>query len=90
LLVVHHDTRDWAAADHDAQNHDTQTHDTHGHGEHIDPDDWVQPPDVARLLGPEWTIEVDELRARTISGGAGAGHSHDVVLRARRGGRRQS
>lgn len=69
LLVVHHDTRDWAAA---------------GHERHIDPDEWVQPPDVARLLDSDWTVQTDELRERTVSGGAGAGHSHDVVLRARR------
>lgn len=70
LLVVHHDTRDWAT----------------GHEQHIDPDEWVQPPDVGRLLDDGWAVETDELRERTISGGAGAGHSHDVVLRARRTG----
>lgn len=69
LLVVHHDTRDWAAA---------------GHEQHIDPDEWVQPRDVARLLDDGWVVEADDLRERTVSGGAGAGHSHDVVLRARR------
>lgn len=70
LLVVHHDIRDRAAV--------------LEHG--FDPDDWVGPRDVARLLGPDWEIEVDELRERVISGGAGAHHTHDVVLRA---GRRQ-
>ena len=50
----------------------------------IDPDDWVGPREVARLLDPSWAVEVDELRERAISGGAGAHHAHDVVLRARR------
>lgn len=68
LLIVHHDTSDRTAA--------------LEHG--LDPDDWVLPRDVARLLGPEWEVEVDELRERTVSGGAGAHHTHDVVLRARR------
>jgi SAM-dependent methyltransferase len=71
LLLVQHDTRDWASAEHE---------------EHIDPDEWVQPHDVSRMLDDRWVIEADELRGRTISGGAGAGHSHDVVLRARRVG----
>jgi SAM-dependent methyltransferase len=70
LLVVHHDMRDHAGALH----------------RDIDPDDWVGPRDVARLLGDSWTIEVDELRERKVSGGAGAHHAHDLVLRARRAG----
>lgn len=70
LLVVHHDIRDRAAV--------------LEHG--FDPDEWVGPHDIATLLGPDWTIEVDEVRARMIKGGAGAHHTHDVVLRARRNG----
>jgi SAM-dependent methyltransferase len=69
LLVVHHDMSDPAWA----LDHD------------IDPDDWVGPRDVARLLGDSWTVEADELRERTVSGGAGAHHTRDLVLRARRG-----
>jgi SAM-dependent methyltransferase len=70
LLVVHHHIPDRASA--------------LEHG--FDPDDWVGVGDVAGLLGPEWTVEADELRERTINGGAGAHHTHDVVLRARRTG----
>jgi SAM-dependent methyltransferase len=69
LLVVHHDIRDWAQA---------------GHEEHLDPDEWVSPRDVSRRLDSHWIIDVDEIRERRISGGAGMHHSHDVVLRARR------
>jgi SAM-dependent methyltransferase len=69
LLIVHHDVRDPA----------------HMLERGCDPDDWVGPAQVAALLGAGWRIEVDELRERTISGGAGAHHTHDVVLRATRG-----
>jgi SAM-dependent methyltransferase len=68
LLVVHHDMSGPAFA----AEHD------------IDPDEWVGPRDVGRLLDPSWAVEVDELRERAISGGAGAHHVRDVVLRARR------
>jgi hypothetical protein len=40
---------------------------------------------VAALLDEDWQLEVDEQRARIIpEGGAGAHHTDDVVLRARR------
>jgi len=69
LLVVHHDMSD----------------PTHALERGLDPNDWVGPRDVAKLLGgADWHIEVDELRKRHISGGAGAHHSEDVVLRATR------
>ena len=68
LLVVHHDIRDANAAR------------EHGFG----PDDWVTPDDVAALLDDSWHIDVNEVRDRSISGGAGAHHTHDVVLRAHR------
>lgn len=68
LLVVHHDVSD----------------PTHALEHGFDPDEWVRPPDVATLLGPEWQVEVDEVRGRTVSGGAGAHHDKDVVLRATR------
>ncbi|EHI45124.1 methyltransferase [Rhodococcus opacus PD630] len=68
LLVVHHDIRDANAA--------------REHG--FDPDDWVTPDDVAALLDDSWHIDVNEVRDRSISGGAGAHHTHDVVLRAHR------
>ncbi|MEV6201113.1 methyltransferase domain-containing protein [Streptomyces sp. NPDC051771] len=51
----------------------------------FDPADYVWPSMVAALLGDDWTIEVDEERPRVLpEGGAGAHHTHDVVLRARR------
>jgi SAM-dependent methyltransferase len=50
----------------------------------FDPADYVGPADVAALLGDGWRVEVDEKRPRDITGGAGAHHIHDLVLRARR------
>jgi SAM-dependent methyltransferase len=50
----------------------------------FDPADYVGPADVAALLGDGWRVEVDEKRPREITGGAGAHHTHDLVLRARR------
>lgn len=72
LLVVHH-------ADVDAEQ-------ARAHG--FDPADYVGPADVAAVLGSDWSIEVDERRARDVTGGAGAHHTHDDVLRARRAGGR--
>lgn len=68
LLVVHH-----ADVDSDSAK---------AHG--FDPADYVSPADVAALLDDSWQVEVDERRPRQVSGGAGAHHSHDVVLRGRR------
>jgi SAM-dependent methyltransferase len=51
----------------------------------FDPADYVWLPMVAALLNDDWEIEVDEQRARIApEGGAGAHHTHDLVLRARR------
>ena len=50
----------------------------------FDPADYVSPADVAALLDDGWRVEVDEKRSRDITGGAGAHHTHDLVLRARR------
>jgi SAM-dependent methyltransferase len=68
LLVVHHDLTDPEAA----ARHD------------FDARDWVGPRDVAARLGSDWRIEVDEIHERNVSGGAGAHHRRDVVLRATR------
>lgn len=68
LLVVHH-------ADMDPE---------HARERGFDPDDYVQPAQVAALLDGDWQVEVDERRPRTVETGAGAGHSVDEVLRARR------
>ncbi|MFD4372477.1 class I SAM-dependent methyltransferase [Streptomyces sp. NPDC058486] len=51
----------------------------------FDPADYVWPSMVAALLGEDWRVDVDEERPRVApEGGAGAHHTHDVVLRARR------
>lgn len=51
----------------------------------FDPADYVWPSMVAALLDGDWQVEVDEQRPRVVpDGGAGAHHTHDVVLRARR------
>lgn len=50
----------------------------------FDPADYVSPADVAALLDPGWDVEVDERRERHVPAGAGAHHTHDLVLRARR------
>ena len=69
LLVVHH-------ADVDRE---------HAKAHGFDPADYVSPSDVAALLGDDWHVEVEERRPRDVpAGGAGARHTHDVVLRARR------
>lgn len=52
------------------------------HGFH--PEDYVSPADVAARLDDSWTVEIDEVRPRHVSTGAGAHHTEDVVLRARR------
>jgi len=68
LLVVHHA--------------DVDTEQAKAHG--FDPADYVSPADVAGRLGPEWQVDFDERRPRDTKTGAGAHHTHDVVLRARR------
>ena len=68
LLVVHH-------ADIDVE---------HARANGFDPADYVGPAEVAALLGDGWRVDVDERRERHVSGGAGAGHSHDLVLLATR------
>jgi SAM-dependent methyltransferase len=50
----------------------------------FDPADYVMPADVARLLDDTWQLEVSERRPRHVAGGAGAHHTADIVLRARR------
>ncbi|HEY2642938.1 MAG TPA: methyltransferase domain-containing protein [Galbitalea sp.] len=50
----------------------------------LNPADFVGPWDVAPLLGNGWRIDVYENRPRTLTAGAGAHHTEDVVLIARR------
>jgi SAM-dependent methyltransferase len=68
LLVVHHVP--------------PSKEEAHAHG--FDPDDYVSPALVAAVLDDNWEVEVDEVRARHVTTGAGSGHSHDIVLKARR------
>ncbi len=74
LLVVHH-----AFGGHHA---DVGIEEAEAHG--FDPADYVSPSDVAPLLDESWQVAFDERRPRQVSTGAGAGHTHDVVLHAQR------
>ena len=60
--------------------HDVQDGQAHG----FDPADYVLPAVVAELLDGGWQVEVDERRDRHVTGGAGAHHVADLVLRVRR------
>jgi SAM-dependent methyltransferase len=68
LLVVHHA--------------DIDLDEARAHG--VDPSLYVSPEDVRAALDENWDVLVNERRPRTIRGGAGAHHSHDLVLKARR------
>jgi SAM-dependent methyltransferase len=68
LLVVHH-------ADIDVE---------HAKARGFDPADYVSPGDVAAQLDDAWAVSFDERRPRQVEGGAGAHHTHDVVLKAQR------
>ncbi len=71
LLFVHHDHSDPEPARHAG----------------FDPADYVMPYDVDDALAelPDaWEVQACENRPRNVTTGAGAGHSVDVVLRARR------
>lgn len=50
----------------------------------FDPSDYVSPAGVAALLDKDWQVQVNERRPRAITSGAGAHHTHDLVLRAQR------
>ncbi|HEU5484371.1 MAG TPA: class I SAM-dependent methyltransferase [Microlunatus sp.] len=50
----------------------------------FDPADYVSPTDVVAQLDESWQLEVHEVRPRHVTSGAGAHHTHDVVVRARR------
>lgn len=68
LLVVHHPTPTAAEAK--------------AHG--FDPAHYVSLADIAALLDGNWRIEANDTRPRHVAAGAGAHHTEDVVLRARR------
>jgi SAM-dependent methyltransferase len=77
LLVVHHAEVD--AHDDDASDSDEgRPHDT------FDPADYVSHADVVDFLDEDWQVDVDETRPRKVTSGAGAHHTNDEVLRARR------
>ncbi|MFF7329760.1 methyltransferase domain-containing protein [Streptomyces sp. NPDC008150] len=69
LLLVHHAGMDTRPADDSG----------------FDPADYVWPSMVTALLDGDWEVEVDEQRPRVApDGGAGAHHTDDLVVRARR------
>ncbi len=68
LLVVGHDVEDPGYA--------------RSHG--FEPDDYLQPGDVAQALSGEWTIEVHETRPRATPPSGQSPHAGDVILKARR------
>jgi 2-polyprenyl-3-methyl-5-hydroxy-6-metoxy-1,4-benzoquinol methylase len=74
LLVVHH-------ADIDVE-------EAKAHG--CNPADFVSPDDVREALDENWVLQVNERRARHITGGAGAHHTHDIVVKAQRLGANKS
>jgi SAM-dependent methyltransferase len=70
LLVVHH-------ADVDRE---------HALARGFDPEEYVASDDVAAALGEGWDVQVRERRPRDVpESGGGSHHTHDLVLRARRG-----
>ena len=46
--------------------------------------DYVGLAEIRALLDGNWRIEVDEVRPRHVASGAGAHHTEDVILKARR------
>lgn len=50
----------------------------------FDPDDYYHPNDIARFLDHNWSVLINETRARTAPAPAGTHHTHDTVLRAKR------
>ncbi|HEY4017165.1 MAG TPA: methyltransferase domain-containing protein [Pseudonocardiaceae bacterium] len=55
-----------------------------GHGHGLDPADFYQPSEIAKLLDEHWTVLIDEIRPRTAPAPEGTEHVNDAVLRARR------
>ncbi len=70
LLFVHHADAEWDEARRAG----------------FDPADYLLPRNVHAALDEGWDVQVYEERARQVTTGAGAGHSADLVLRARRYG----
>jgi SAM-dependent methyltransferase len=55
-----------------------------GHERGVNPSDYYQPADVAKLLDDNWTVLINETRPRTGPAPAGTRHTNDTVLRAQR------
>ncbi|MFI6044129.1 class I SAM-dependent methyltransferase [Nocardia sp. NPDC051321] len=50
----------------------------------VNPADYYQPTDVAELLDPTWTIQINETRPRIAPAPIGTHHTRDTILRAQR------
>jgi len=74
LLFVSHDLADLSSHHAGDRNH--------GHA--FDPSDFYQPAEIAKLLGEDWAVLINETRPRTAPAPEGARHVNDIVLRARR------
>ena len=75
LLFVHHSEL--------SLNHEHEHGEVAG-GPAFDPADYLLPREVHAALDDDWTVEVFEERPRNVTSGAGAGHTVDVIVRARR------
>lgn len=78
VMFVHHAAFD-SRVDHV---HSGVTH--RGDGPGVDPQDYIGTADIVALLGDDWQIDTHEVRARDVRNGAGAHHTDDVVVLARR------
>jgi SAM-dependent methyltransferase len=56
----------------------------HGHQPALDPHDFYQPDEIAKLLDDSWTVLVNETRPRVSAAPEGTDHVNDVVLKARK------
>lgn len=75
VLFVHH------AREQQDHNHEAQGESGHNN---FDPADYVGVEDIRGRLDAGWTVDIDEERDRSITGGGGAHHVRDLVLRAHR------
>lgn len=81
LLFVHHALGHGGGHDEDDQaNHHHAEEGSH----RFDPANYVAVADVRARLNAGWSVEVYEERDRAITGGGGARHTRDLVVRAHR------
>lgn len=64
--------------------HHTEFDPEHAKEHGFDPADYVTPADVLATLDDNWILQVNQIRSRDVRTGAGAHHTDDQVLRARR------